>query len=264
VLSSIPTAELIYGTKYLDGHSVVQLNLSGDTIFSNNAAIFAKTKEDAKILLGSAEKLGESEILIGDSVNKRAIITYTDLVTQKSQIEWEYNSEDKYIPDFHIILQDNVTISVGNDSIDESSVFIRQGTTVIWVNNSASPISVYSGTTSYDEFSLDPDLTLYGDEFQSGVLQPGERYSFKFVSVGETGFFIYPGILTGKITVTRNRISSRDEFLILESDGLESPFSSRVIRVDCYGNVRWEFGNSYLVRPRDCRPLLSSGVIIST
>jgi len=259
----IPIAELIFGTKYLDGHSVVQLDMSGETIFSNNAAIFATSKETAKTLLGSAQKLGNSEILIGDSYNKRAIITYTDLETEKPLIEWEYNS-DRYISDFHIILQDDKNISVGNDAISDSNVFIRQGSEVIWENNSVSPISIYSGTTTYDQFQLDPDLNLYGSIFKSSLLQPGERYTYKFVTVGEFDWFVYPGILTGRVNVTKNRISNTDNFIILENDGLDSPFSSRVIKVDAYGNVLWSFGESYLVKPRDARPLLNDGVIIST
>lgn len=262
-LSAIETPMLIYGTYYLDGHSVVQLDMSANTIMSNNAAKFATTREDAKSLLGSAEKIGDSEILIGDSYNKRAIITYTDLDTGKPQIEWEYNS-DRYIPDFHIVSQEAVTIEINDDSISESEVFIRQGTTITWENNSSAPISIYSGTTTYETFSLDPDLTLYGSVFESGVLAPGERYTFKFLSCGEFNWFVYPDILTGSINVTKNRISSRDQFIILENDGLESPFSSRVIRVNAWGAIQWSFGESYLVKPRDARPLLNDGVLIST
>lgn len=257
------TAEYIYQTKYLDGHSVVQLDGNGNTIFSNNAAVFALTKSGAKELLGSGQKLGDSEILVADSYNKRAIITYTNLSTQKPQIEWQYDS-DRYISDFHIILQDNVTIDIYDDRISDSEVFIRQGSLVIWENKSSSPVSIYSGTTTADEFELDPDLNLYGNVFYSSTLQPGERYSYKFVSVGEIDYFVYPGILTGKVTVTRNRISSMDRFVILENDGLESPFSSRVIKVDAWGNILWSFGESYLVKPRDARPVLNGGVIIST
>jgi len=107
-------------------------------------------------------------------------------------------------------------------------------------------------------------LNLYGDVFKSGVLQPGERFAYKFVMVGEYDWFVYPGILTGRVSVTRNRISSMDQFIVLESDGLESPFSSRVIKVDAWGNILWSFGESYLVKPRDARPLINDGVIIST
>jgi len=260
--TSIPIDNLIFGTNYLDGHSVVQLSMQADTLMSNNAAVFASDKDSAQSLLGSAEKLGDSEILIGDAYNKRAIITVTDLSDEKPLIEWEYDS-DRYISDFHIVLQSDVTVLVNDSSIDEADVFIRQNSIIIWENNSASPIKVLSGTTDFDTFQQDPDLTLYGDIFQSPVLQPGERYSFKFVNVGEFNYFTYPDILTGSVTVTRNRLSSRDKFIILESDSLESPFSSRVIKVDSYGGILWSFGEGYLVKPRDARPTLN-GVIIST
>jgi len=262
-LSSIPTAELIFGTKFLNGHSAVQLSLQGKTIMSNNAAKFALSKSNAKLILGSVEKLGNNEILVGDSINKRALITFTDLETEKPLIEWEYNS-DRFVSDFHIILQDDVVIELRDDSISDANVFVKQGTTVIWENTTASPVSVNSGTTTFDQFQLDPDLTLFGDIFRSPVLEPGERFAFKFAEVGEVNWFVYPSILTGKITVTRNRISSTDQFIILENDGLESPFSSRVIKVDSWGNVVYSLGESFLVQPRDASPLLNGGILIST
>lgn len=264
-LSSIPTAKLIYGTsKYLDGHSVVQLSAStGNLLMSNNSAVFANDKTTAKDLLGSCEKIGNEEIIIGDSINKRAIIIYMNLETGKQQIEWQMDS-DRYIPDAHLVIQDVITISIRDDSISEASVFIRQGTNITWENNSSAPIRIVSGTTSPGQWNLDPDLNLYGDQFESPVLQVGDRWSYKFVSVADFNYFIYPSILTGSISVTGNRISSRDCFLVLENDGLSSPFSSRVLKLDCYGNTLLSFGEGYLVKPRDCRPLLSGGFIIST
>ena len=263
VFNGIPTAELIYGTKYLDGHSVVQLGAdTGDVLFSNNAPIFALTKEDAKVLLGSAEKIGDGELVIADSYNKRAIITSTNLTTQIPKIIWQYES-DRYLPDAHMVLQDNVTISIGNDAISESSTIIRQGANVIWINNSSAPVTVYSGTTTYDQFNLDPDLNLYGSVFKSQILDIGERFTYKFVDTGNFDWFCYPSILTGRITVTQNRISNRDNYLILENDGLSSAFSSRLIKVDSWGNVLWAL-ESYLVQPRDVRPLLNGNAIIST
>jgi len=261
--TSIPIAELIYGSRYLDGHSVVQLDMSAETIFSNNAAVFALTKEDAKNLLGSAEKLGDSELIIADSCNKRVIITNTDLTTQTSKIIWEYSS-DKFLPDAHLILQQNIVVEVRDDVVTPSSTYIRQGTIITWENLSSTPVSVYYGTTSLSQFNLDPDLTLYGSEFHSEVLQPGEKYTYKFVTVGNYDWFIYPFILTGTVVVTRNRISSTDQYIVTESDGLASPFGSRVIKLDAWGNVIWSFGSSYLVLPRDARPLLNGGVLIST
>jgi hypothetical protein len=259
----IKTSELIYGTKFLDGHSVVQFNLQGQTIFSNNAAVFANNKDEAETLLGSAQKIGDNELLIGDSVNKRAIITSTNLDTEKSQIIWQYNS-DRFVSDFRLVLQDEKTIIIRDDCIDPSNISIVQNTIIIWKNNSISPVTVYSGKTTYDDFQLDQDLNLYGSEFRSQVLQSGESYAFKFVIVGEYDWFIHPNILTGKISVTKNRISPTDQFLILENDSLNSPFTSRVIKVDCWGNVLFSFGENYLVNPRDARPLLNGNTIIST
>ena len=166
--------------------------------------------------------------------------------------------------DFHIVVQDDVVIYVNDDAVSEAELFIRQGTNVIWENNSSQPISIYSGVTTYDQFQLDPDLGLYGNIFSSSTLQPGERFAYKFTSVRNYGWFAYPDILVGTVIVTKNRISSRDEFILLESDGLESPFSSRVMRVDAWGNPVWSFGESYLVKPRDARPLLNDRVLIST
>jgi hypothetical protein len=262
-LADIPTNKLIFGSNYLNGHSVTQINESGETVFSNNAARFAESKSRAKVILGSAEKIGASELLIADSMRQRAIIVYTDLRTQVPNIEWQYDS-DKYIPDFHIVPQEQRVIDIYDDSISEDNVFVRQGTTIVWRNSSASPITIYSGTTTYDLFQQDPDLTLYGSVFTSPVLDPGETYSYELIDDGEFDWFVYPDILTGKINVTRQRLSSRDLYYILESDGLESPFTSRLIKVDSWGNVLWSFGEGYLVKPRDVRPMLSGNILLST
>jgi len=213
--------------------------------------------------LGSAEKLGTNELLIADSVYKRAIVVYTNLTTQTPIVEWQYNS-DRYISDFHLVNQDDITISITDGQISETNLFARTGSTIIWENNSSSDVNVVSGYTTFDIFESDPDLALYGSTFNSGTLQPGEIYTFKFATEGSFDWFIYPSILTAKITVTTRRLSDRDQYIILENDGLESPFSSRVIKVDSWGNVVWSFGESYLVKPRDARPLLNNGVLIST
>jgi hypothetical protein len=262
-LESISTNKLIFGTNYLDGHSVVQLNTKGEVLFSNNAAKFAENSERAKLLLGSVEKIGDNELMIGDSLRKRAITVYTDLDTNVPQIIWQFDS-DKFVPDFHIVPQEQITININDDSVSESNVFIRQGTTIVWKNNSSSPVTVYSGTTTLTIFNQDPDLTLYGDTFTSAVLDPGDTYEYKFVTEGEFDWFAYPDILTGKITVTKQRLSSRDLYYILESDGLESPFTSRLIKVDSWGNVQWSFGESLLVQPRDVRPMFNGNILLST
>jgi len=275
--------------------TAVQMDLDGKVIFSNSDAKFAQTKEEIVGNGGSVEKVSPSEVLIASPSDHKAIILgllYADMA-QAGLLEfdsetitledeaflntifsldlkigvsvpiWEYNSVNM-VTAFHRCDEDEVIVKIRDDILSPTDVFIRQGKTIVWENNSASPIRVISGTTDYDIFQQDPDLALYGDVFTSPVLQPGERYSFKFVNVGEFNYFTYPDILTSSINVTRNRISSRDEFLILESDGLESPFSSRVIKVNSWGGIVWSFGNSYLVKPRDARPLTSGGVIIST
>jgi len=238
--------------------TVVQLDMDGNTLMANSSATFANSKEEAKEILGSAEKIGEQELLIADSVNKRAIIV--DLTS--GNIIWEYKS-DRYVVDFHLVNRENVTINVRDDAISESATFVRQGSLVIWENNSSQPVSIYSGSTTYDLFQSDPDLNLYGSLFHSAVLDPGERYSYKFVSVGDFNWFVYPDILTGTVSVTRERVSSRDEFIVVESDNLTSPFSSRVLKVDAWGNVIWSFGEAYIVNPRDARPLVNGNVLVS-
>jgi hypothetical protein len=262
-LENVPTNMLIFNSNYLDGHSVTQLNDEGELLFSNNSAKFAENRTRAKILLGSAEKIGPSELLIGDSLRKRAITVHTDLETTVPEILWQYDS-DRFVPDFHIAPQEQIVISILDDSISESSAFIRQGVTIVWENNSASPVTIYSGTTILDLFNQDPDLTLYGDLFTSPVLDPGDTYSYEFVSEGEFDWFVYPDILTGKITVTKQRLSSRDLYYILESDGLESPFTSRLIKVDSWGNALWSFGEGLIVQPRDVRPMINGNVLLST
>lgn len=262
-LANIPSNELVYGTKYLNGHSVTQLDMDGNTFFSNNAAIFADTKSNAKNILGSAEKIGANELLIADSTNKRAIIVNFNMDNQTTSVEWEYDS-DRTIPDFHIVPQNEIVINVTDGNISDPDLFVKNGTTVIWENNSSEPISIYSGYTTFAIFQTDPSLDLYGKEFKSGTLQPGERYSFKFNTVGYSDWFVYPSILTAKVTTTTQRLSDRDQYLILESDGLESPFTSRVIKVDSWGNVIWSFGEAYLVKPRDARPLINNNVLVST
>jgi len=276
--------------------TIVQMDLDGNVLFSNNNADFGQTKEDIKATKGSVEKAGPTDVLVADPVNKTAFIlslafsnfvvaaqsdfeagtisqsdldflntTFGDVSVNvvTSTVIWQYNSS-KYVVGFRLIPRENVTVSIRDDAISETDIFIRQGTLVTWENTSASPVSIYSGTTTYDQFQADPDLSLYGSVFQSGVLQPGDTYSYKFVSVNEHNWFVYPGILTGKVMVTRERLSSKDTYLVAESDGFNAPFSSRVMKLDSWGNVLWSFGESYLVKPRDARPLLNNGVIIST
>lgn len=262
-LSAISTSNLLFDTGYLDGYSVVELDQTGKTVFSNNDAKIATTKEVAKSILGSCEKTEIGELLIADAWNKRAIVTITNSNSKASTIQWEYNS-DRYVSDFHLVLQDTINIDVydGYTTIDDLT--IRSGTSVTWTNKSSAPISIWSGNTTYTDFYNNPDFNLYGDDFSSPVLDVGQTYTFKFNSESTYYWFAYPSILTGEISSYSQRIAERDQYIILENDGLESAFSSRVIKVDSYSNVLWTFGENYLVKPRDCRPLLNGNILIST
>ena len=255
-------SDLVYGDSYLDGYSVVQYDMNGNVVFSNNEAIFADSKENAKNYLGSVEKISNSELLIGDSINKRAIISNTDLSTKQSKVIWEYNS-DRFVVDFRLNIQSIKVIQINDGYVDTPISYISPGQEIKWTNNSASPVTIYSGLTTYEDFLGNPNLNLYGDDFKSSVLNSGDSYIFKFNQEGNYSWFTYPSILTGYINVTSQRLSEQDQFLILESDGLESPFSSRVIKVDSWGNAIWTFGEGYLVKPRDVRPLANNNVLIS-
>jgi len=261
-LAAISTENLVF-QDYVDGHSIVELNECGKTIFSNNDAKIATTKDVALNILGSCDITGVGEILIADAWNKRAIITYTDPNSRESTIQWEYDS-DRYISDFHLSIQDNIVINIYDGYIDINDLTIRSGSSVTWVNKSSIPISIWSGQTTYANFNANPDFNLYGDDFSSNMLQVGESFTFKFYSSSMYYWFAYPSILTGVITSVPQRITDRDQYIILENDGLDCPFSSRVIKSDSYGNILWNFGQGYLCKPRDARPLINGNVLIST
>ena len=270
IFNGIPTQNLVYANGFADGETVIELDINGELVFSNNDAMFAPTKALAMDLLGSCEKTSDTELLLGDAYNKRAIIVNTDLITKDSSIQWEYDS-DRYVTDFHLAIQDDVLINVSNVSntaIDLTTLAIREGTTVTWVNDSNENIIICSGTTNTALFNQNPDLNLYGDKFISSNVAAGNSYSVTFYSTDVVDWFVYPGIMTaemtGQITITSHRLSNTDQYFILENDMMDSPFTSRVIRTDSYGKIIYEFGAGYLVRPRDVRPLLNNKVMIST
>jgi hypothetical protein len=261
-LAAISTSNLVYATGFLDGHSIVEIDMKGKLVFSNNDAKIGATKTLAKDILGSCQKLGDNEVLIGDAYGQQALIAMANTISRESIVQWSYDS-DRYVSDCHIIPQDDIVLEISDMGVSDNNLFIRTGQSVIWENNSSSNISIYSGTTNYNLFYQNPNLALYGDKFRSVSLAPGEKYSVKFNSPDKINWFAYPTIITGRITVTEQRLSDRDQYLILENDMLETPFSSRVIR-DSYGNIIWTFGNNYLVKPRDARPLLDNKILIST
>lgn len=262
-LSTISTANLIFNSGYLDGYSVVELDQTGKTIFSNNDAKIATTKEVAKNILGSCEKTELGGLIIADSYNKRAIIVSTNPLNRESTILWQYNS-DRFVSDFHQIQKDILTISIYDGYIDLTNLNIQNMQSVMWINRSSAPISIWSGQTTYDSFYSNPDFNLYGDDFHSEVLAVGESFTFKFNTLKTYYWFIYPSILSGKISVFSQGISDQNQYAILENDGLQSAFSSRIIKVNHYGNIIWSFGESYLVSPRDIRCLANGNILIST
>jgi outer membrane protein assembly factor BamB len=112
--------------------TLVELDMNGNGIMSNNLATFAASKEQAKNILGSSEKIGKNELLIADSINKRAIIVNADT----NQIIWEYES-DRYIVDFHLNKQDERVVSIYDGSVSSGFTYLKQGMNLIWKNQSS-------------------------------------------------------------------------------------------------------------------------------
>ena len=253
---------VIFGTRYLDGHSVVQYGKNGEVIFSNNASKFADTREHSKTYLGSVSKVASTDLLMADSIRKRAIISRTDLETGISKTIWEYVS-DRLVPDFQLATSGTHTIKVTDSSCDNPNMYIRSGEIVSWENKSSVPIRIISGTTTPTIFAVDPDLTLYGDEFASEEIQPGGLFARKFDDGGNFGWFAYPRIVTGSVGVSQGGVSQSDEYLIVEKDYIPSIGSGRVSRIDSWGKILWTFGSGILYDPRDARRLAGDSIIIS-
>ena len=284
----------ILSTYKSNSASVIKLDMDGNVLFSDTSSKFANNKNEIKSISASVGMVGNDEIAVADSINKVAKIIsmspkgildivaevyyqnptpkniqfindafaqYKDISAGNPEVIWEYTS-DKFITGFRIMPTENITIEIRDDSINPAFIPIRQFNNVTWINNSSSPVSIYSGTTTYDLFQASPNLNLYGQDFKSGVLDVGETYTYKFVSVGDMGWFVYPSILNGIISVTTNRVSSEDTFLITENDGLDKPFSSRVIKIDSYGNILWSFAECYIPNSRAAKPLLNNNIII--
>jgi len=253
----------IFDGSYMDGHSVVQYSMEGQVLMSNNAAQFADTRAHAKIYLGSANKASPSDMVIADAIRNRAIVVRTDLSTGKPLIIWEFQS-DRLVSDFQIATSGRKTISVGNSSCDTPLIYVRSGETVVWKNNSNIPISIVSGTTTPTLFASDPDLTLYGDEFESDEIAPGAEYARVFDEEGDLGWFSYPNLVTGIVGVSPSGVSQSDEFLIVEKDPIPSIGSGRVSMISSYGIILWTFGSGVLYDPRDVRRLDGNSIIVST
>ena len=262
-LANIKTKDLIFGNKFMDGHSVVELDENYNVILSNNSATFANSKEECKEILGGVKKVGLYEFLISDSIKNRAIIVNVDDENKTSKVTWEYIS-DKYIVDSAMEENNIIDITINNGNINPENVFVKQFQTVRWINNSSTPITIYSGYTTSEMFSEDSDLTKYGEDFQSESIGLGETYLFQFSQLGTFYWFVNPGILTGKIECTEYRFNDSDNIYILESDNIESPFASQIRKINKNGETLWAFGNGYLVKPRDIRIEANGKITIST
>ncbi|MCK9434616.1 MAG: hypothetical protein M0R32_07290 [Candidatus Cloacimonetes bacterium] len=255
----------IYGTNYMDGHSVVQMDMDGNVLFTNNSAKFADSLSTVKIILGSAEKTSNNELLIADAIRNRAIITLTDLSTEKPFIAWQYDS-DRAVSDFHLVENTEQVITIDNNGISSEVMNIKSGSSIVWLNDSLVPIQILSGKTTEEQFLSDPDLTLYGDEFSSGIINPGERYSYQFDNIGSFDWFSYDGttIDSGLVQVSSGRVSSSDKYLLVENDKSSLLFGSRVIKVNSWGDVIWSFGEDWLHHPKDARGAPDGSILIST
>ena len=240
--------------------SVVQLDMDAQLILASNVATFANTKDQAKEILGSAEKIGSNYLLIGDAVNKEAIIQ--EISISGSSTVWSYESKH-YVSDFHVAKESNRNIQVYDGNISETDVSVNQGVSVTWVNNTIAPILIYSGATDYDSFYIDPDLSNYGQDFNSDTINVGDSFTFEFDTISDYSWFVYPSILTGKVSVYEKELTTQDQFIIVENDNLDAPMGSRIIKVDTKGNVVWTFGESYLIKPKDARPLINGNIKIS-
>ena len=258
---------VIFGSRYLDGHSVAQFDLSGNLIFSNNAAKFGDLRADAVSGLGGVQKTEAGELMIADAIRQRAIITHTNLTDQSTFVAWQYNS-DRQVTDFRIMPSAGAAVGVTLSIVDNPSLLVSNGASVTWTNNSPIAQTIYSGATTTDKFNGDPDLTLYGDDFISPELHPGETFSRVFNILGDFNWFAYPAItgaeVSGVVHVGTNRIGPNDKYIIVENDVTAEITSGRVIQVDAWGNLLWAFGEGLLYNPRDARPLPDGSIVIST
>ena len=254
----------IFDSYFLDGHSVIQIDMNGRLLFSNNAAKFARAKEEAKVILGSAKKLSGNEVAIGDAIRNRAIVTLTDLRTQDTFVSWVYKS-DRAVSDFHYIEKDEKEISIDEIHV-KGDEYVRVDTSVIWANRKSIPIRIFSGKVVQSQNFSELNMSLYGKSFLSEWLNPGEKFVHVFEKLGTNHWFAFDGhqITIGTIFVSLNRISFEDEFLVVENDPTSLLFGSRVIKINSWGDVLWSFGEDWLYHPKDVRASPDGSILIST
>ena len=107
----------------------------------------------------------------------------------------------------HMVLADNSAISWkvtikrngtgANDTIFwPPELQARKGDTITWINNDSSPHTITSGVTDHLNYS--------GKVFNSGILAPGQSYSFKIPNDIWSAYYYFCSIhpwMTGKIDV---------------------------------------------------------------
>jgi len=259
---SYPNFYSVDGEGFLDGHSVVQFSSSGSVRVTCNDAVIARNESEAVNYLGSVEKGGEDEFLIGDASGRRAIVSVADTRTRTTSVVWEYESE-RIVSDFSRVPDNASEISVDENGLSTDSLFIRRDTPITFINDASENIRILSGSTSYEQFQADPDLSLFGSDFDSGTLEPGESYTVRMINYGTYYFFVWPSITTGTVFVTENPVSPQDKFVVVENDPISSSYSSRVVRMDAWGNVEWSFGETLVRMIKDARPVSDTEVVVT-
>jgi hypothetical protein len=249
-------------TSYKDGHSVVQFTSLGIVRLSDNTAIIADTKDNAKANLGSAQKYSDTELFIADPYGKRAAVIKLDTTEMTSSVLWQYDS-DKLVSDFNRIPDPSAVINVNTASLASIEDYLRRDSVVTWYNNTNDTVRILSGTTTSAQFDLDPDFDLFGDEFDSEEILPGEFFSHRFINFGTFNYFVHPFIHVGKIHVINTSITPDDNFIIAENDPSGSSYLNRVIKIDAWGNIVWSFGESFVSTIKGAKPTSSGEIIIT-
>jgi len=250
------------GEGFLDGHSVVQFSKSGDVVMTVNDALIARNREEASEYFGSVEKGMGNEFLIGDAINRRAIVATVDAAARTTSVVWEYES-DRIVSDFAKVPDSESEISIDENGLPKENFYVRRDTPVTWINSTSSNIRILSGSTTAEQFAADPDFGLFGSEFDSGVMAPGESYTFRFINYGTFHFFVWPFIDAGVMYVTESPVSPEDKFIVVENGPAASSYASRVVRIDAWGNAEWSFGETFLRRVKDARPVSETEVVVT-
>jgi len=251
-----------YGDSYMDGYSVVEYTQAGVLSLSDNSAVITANKDDAKMYLGSVSKYGGDELFIGDANGKKAIVVELDTTNRTSSIIWSYDS-DKVISDFNRVPVSSSVVNINDSGISDSLLYVRRNSTVTWYNNTNETIRILSGVTTYTQFYLDPDFDLFGEEFDSEDILPGEYYSFKFINLGTFNYFVYPYIYTAKVSSVETSITPDDHFVLAENDPSGSSYLNRVLKIDAWGNIVWSFGESFVSLIKDAKPTSSGEIVIT-